>query len=113
MPLFSSLGKYLDTCLHSRFKIDFSNYKNHFDLLKDRNFDNKMLYEPLYDLKNICSCCGMRLQYYKDYIDHLDLHFNINLMERNSKHQRKVINRKAMHDSNWCTENLSTLNSSK
>jgi len=118
MPLFSSLSKFLFTTTNKlteiRTKVDFSKLKSPFDFLKDPNNRIEELHKPLYqELKNICSCCGLRSKFYKDYIDHLDLHFNINLMERNSKNQRKVINRKELfNSSNWTTSNLSTLNSS-
>jgi hypothetical protein len=45
---------------------------------------NETLYSLYNELKNICSNCSFRTKHYNIYIDHLDTHYYINILKRNS-----------------------------
>jgi hypothetical protein len=114
---FSSVSKFFYESLNESNPLhdlmrDF-NLKNKFDILKIRDTSKESYQEILKksvealstDLKNLCSICGFRTKYYNKFVEHLDIHFHINYIKRNS--QKKVLYRKESSDkSSWlrCNE---------
>lgn len=105
---FSSISKFFYDSINESYPLqdlikDF-NLKNKFEILKIRDISKESYQNILKksvealstDLKNLCSICGFRTKYYNKFVEHLDIHFHINYIKRNS--QKKVLYRKESYD---------------
>jgi hypothetical protein len=107
-PLFfSTLSKFFSDFESQRLIKIFSKVIN--QKLKDKteilHYQNNQLFSDINkksilnlssDLKNLCAICGFRTKYSSKFIQHLDIHFNINFIKKHS--DKKVLYRKEFDD---------------
>lgn len=120
---FSALAKWFHESLLednplNEVKKDNKKIRGLFDLLKIKDFSEKESYKDLFkkvhnelysDIKNICSICGFRTSQYKRFVEHLDIHFHINYIKKNSQ-KRDLYRREACSKNSWITNTDSNLN---
>jgi len=108
--LFSSLAKFFSDTIQESDPVkeiikENKDIRNKMDILKIKDFNSKESYKDLYrrcldslysDIKNSCPICGFRTKIYSKFLEHLDIHFNINFIKRNS--QKKVLYRRESSD---------------
>lgn len=108
--LFSSISKFFNDTIQENDLVkdmmkESKEIKTKFDLLKIKDFNSKESYKDLYkklidslylDIKNCCPMCGFRTKNYTKFTQHLDIHFYVNYIKRNS--QKKVLYRKESSD---------------
>jgi len=112
--LFSSISKFFYDTLQENNPIkditkEDKEIKNKLDILKIKDFNSKESYKDLYkklidslysDITNCCPMCGFRTKIYTKFLEHLDIHFYVNYIKRNS--QKKVLYRRESSDKqNW------------
>ena len=130
LPFFSSLTKWFYDSLTednplNEIKKDNKKIKNIYDILKIKDFSEKESYLDLFkrvlnslfvDIRNICSICGYRTNQYKKFIEHLDIHFHINYIKKNSQ-KKDLYRRESCSKHSWVTNTVSNysnyLNSNK
>jgi hypothetical protein len=93
--------------------------KTPLDVLKIKEYSERDVFKNLQrrtidslykDLNNTCAMCGFRTKLYDKYVEHLDIHFHINYIKRNST--KKVFCRKeGISKSDWMDNTPSTINS--
>jgi len=122
-PFFSSLAKWFYESISednplNEIKKDNKKIKSVFDLLKIKDFTEKESYKDLFkkvlnslysDIKNICSICGYRTSQYRNFVNHLDIHFHTNYIKKTSQ-KRELYRREACSKSSWITNTDSNLN---
>jgi len=123
MPFFSSLAKWfyesiLEDNPLNEIKKDNKKINTLYDLLKIKDFSEKESYKDLFkkvqnslysDIKNICSICGFRTSQYKRFVEHLDIHFHINYIKKNSR-KRDLYRRESCSKNSWITNTDNNLN---
>lgn len=122
-PFFSALAKWFYESLSednplNEVKKDNKKIRILFDILKIKDFSEKESYSDLFkkvhnalysDIKNICSICGFRTNQYKKFVEHLDIHFHMNYMKKNSQ-KRDLYRREACAKNSWITNTDNNLN---
>ncbi len=87
-------------------------------MLKIKDFSEKESYKDLFkkvhnalysDIKNVCSICGFRTSQYKKFVEHLDIHFHINYIKKNSQ-KRDLYRRESCSKNSWITSTDTNLN---
>ena len=101
LPFFSSIAKfYCEALLDEKYPDKFSQFKainNNEEAYQDiRKLMKTKLFQETN--KNNCDICGFRTLYYNDLVQHLDIHFNFNLLEMEGKN---LFRKKASNKNNW------------
>jgi hypothetical protein len=116
LPLFQSISLFFSQYMPNQLtQLDL---KSPLDLLKIKDFNERDSYrrylkssiEGLYsNIQNSCSICGFRTGLSYKFKEHLDIHFHINYVKRNS--QKKVLYRKeSMSRNSWINTTSCTYN---
>ena len=101
LPFFSSMAKYYsESLLTEKYTNKFSKFEeinNNEEAYKEirKRMKTKLFQETN---KNNCDICGFKTLYYDDLVQHLDIHFNFNLLEMEGKN---LFRKKASNKSNW------------
>lgn len=125
LPLFGAISKWFNDTLRDYnpikdlIKENSKDIKSRLDVLKIKDFTSNKNYKELKDnvinslykqQASSCPMCGYRTKHYDKYVEHLDIHFHINYIKRNS--QKKVLYRnESINKQDWLQTTNSTLNS--
>lgn len=123
MAFFSGLAKWFyDSILEDNPLNDIqkenTKIKTIYDLIKIKDFTEKESYKDLFkrvfnsfysDVKNNCAVCGFRTSQYKRFVEHLDIHFHINFIKKNSQ-KKDLYRRESLSKNSWITNTDSNLN---
>jgi hypothetical protein len=115
LPLFQSISQFFAMSIQN--PLNQLGLKTPLYLLKINDFNEREPYQRylkasidnLYEIRKSCSICGFRTNLSYKFKEHLDIHFHINYIKRNS--QKKVLYRKeSMSKDSWvnttsCTQN--------
>ena len=102
LRFFSSLAKYFNESVNKNkyfieINCSYEDIKNA-DFQKIHQNQNNLLFNNI--KVNLCTICGFRTLYYNKLTEHLDIHFNINYLQKEGKN---LFRKKGNNRNNWIT----------
>ena len=105
LRFFSSLAKFFNESVNNKYMIKINcQYE---DIYKNQEYQqiyqnqNNLLFNNI--KKNLCTICGFRTLYYNKLTEHLDIHFNVNYLQKEGKN---LFRKKGNNRNNWITGDI-------